>query len=202
MLEKLIAYLQSLGEEEQKKLMQALQAEESTRQEESTTEQTEEAEQGESTTTEQTQEEQTSEEQEVQDVEEKDTETKEQQENESVEESQQEQQNNTTTEKQSEELATDNPPAFQELLETKIELALIKLGIREDRLEAAKRLFKTEIQSIEDLDKLKELVKEFPEWQKQRKEQGAGFGANLKENGNSLSEEEKKLKAMGIDPKN
>ena len=95
----------------------------------------------------------------------------------------------------------ENDPV-EELLETKIELALIKLGIREDRIEAAKRLFKTEIHSIEDLDKLKELVKEFPEWQKQKREQGAGFGANLKETGNSLSEEEKKLKSMGIDPKN
>ncbi len=184
MLEKLIEYLKNLSKEEQEKLMQALQAEESTRQEESTTEQTEEVEQGKSATTEQTQEEQISEEQEVQDVEE--------QEEEPVQD----------TEESTEQNATDNPPVFQELLETKIELALIKLGIREDRIEAAKRLFKTEIHSIEDLDKLKELVKEFPEWQKQKREQGAGFGANLKENGNSLSEEEKKLKAMGIDPKN
>ncbi len=186
MLEKLIAYLQSLGEEEQKKLEEALQgAESNTEQiEEPVTEQTEETEQGESTTTEQTQEEQTSEEQEVQNVEE--------QEEEPVQD----------TEESTEQNAINNPPAFQELLETKIELALIKLGIREDRIEAAKRLFKTEIHSIEDLDKLKELVKEFPEWQKQKREQGAGFGANLKENGNSLSEEEKKLKSMGIDPKN
>ena len=188
MLEKLIAYLQSLGEEEKKKLEEALQgAERNTEQiEEPVTEQGAgtEAEQGESATTEQTQEEQTSEEQEVQNVEE--------QEEEPVQD----------TEESTEQNAINNPPAFQELLETKIELALIKLGIREDRIEAAKRLFKTEIQSIEDLEKLKELVKEFPEWQKQKREQGAGFGANLKENGNSLSEEEKKLKSMGIDPKN
>ncbi len=191
MLEKLIAYLQSLGEEEQKKLEEALQGAESN------TEQTEEQAK-ERATTEKT-EEATREEQEVENVEEQtSTEGGRTNQTGTGEEEQGGQRQEPTSESGTE--ATGD--TTQELLETKIELALIKLGIREDRLEAAKRLFKTEIQSIEDLDKLKELVKEFPEWQKQRKEQGAGFGANLKENGNSLSEEEKKLKAMGIDPKN
>lgn len=191
MLEKLIAYLQSLGEEEQKKLEEALQGAERN------TEQTEEQAK-ERATTEKT-EEVTREEQEVENVEEQ-TSTEGGRTNQTG--TGEEEQGGQTQEPTSESGTEATGDTTQELLETKIELGLIKLGIREDRLEAAKRLFKTEIQSIEDLDKLKELVKEFPEWQKQKREQGAGFGANLKENGNSLSEEEKKLKSMGIDPKN
>lgn len=195
MLEKLIAYLKNLSKEEQEKLKQALQVEEQTEQaQESITE--EQAK--ESVTIEQRQEEQIKKEQEVQNVEETEKEKTEQAENDNLKEKQQEQDSTITSEEQTEQVDTTK----EELLDTKIELALIKLGIREDRLEAAKRLFKTEVESVAELDKLKELVKEFPEWQKQRKEQGAGFGAILKENGNSLSEEEKKLKAMGIDPKN
>lgn len=191
MLEKLIAYLQSLGEEEKKKLEEALQGAERN------TEQTEEQAK-ERATTEKT-EEATREEQEVENVEEQ-TSTEGGRTNQTG--TGEEEQGGQTQKPTSENGTEATSDTTQELLETKIELALIKLGIREDRIEAAKRLFKTEIHSIEDLDKLKELVKEFPEWQKQKREQGAGFGANLKENGNSLSEEEKKLKSMGIDPKN
>lgn len=202
MLEKLIAYLKNLPEEEQKKLEEALQgAERNTEQiEEPVTEQGAgtEAEQGERATTEKT-EEATREEQEVENVEEQTSTEGGRTEQTGTGE---EEQGGQTQEPTSESGTEATGDTTQELLDTKIELALIKLGIREDRLEAAKRLFKTEIHSIEDLDKLKELVKEFPEWQKQKREQGAGFGANLKENGNSLSEEEKKLKSMGIDPKN
>lgn len=198
MLEKLIAYLQGLSEEEKKKLEEALQVE-------SNTEQTQEPEAEQIENAVQVQQEQskeqTSEKTEVENVGEKEEERAEQTENDNVEEkgqAEQEQANDTTTEKQTEQVDTTK----EELLDTKIELALIKLGIREDRLEAAKRLFKTEVKSIADLEKLKELVKEFPEWQKQKKGQSAGFGANVKESGNSLTEEEKKLKAMGIYPKN
>ena len=215
MLDKLIKYLKNLPKEEQEKLMQALQEEQTTKQdnevaEESTTQEKQEAEQveesteqtqeqtDENTTSEQVQEEQTKE-QEVENVEEK---QEEQIDNEQVEETEQQEQPVQDTEESTEQISTDNPPAFQELLETKIELALVKAGIREDRIEAAKRLFKTEIHGLEDLDKIKDIIKEFPEWQKLKKEHGKGFGIAIKENGTSLTEEEKKLKSMGIDPKN
>ena len=203
MLDKLIEYLKNLPEEEKKKLEEALQAEESTTEEEQT-EPVEESTTKEETTeqedesTEQTQEqtEETTEEQEVQNVEEK---QEEQTDNEQVEEEQsvQEQADEPTNQESTEETST----VSEDLLDTKIELALLRAGIREDRIEAAKRLFKTEIKSIEDLEKLKELIKEFPEWQA-KKEQGKGFGVAIKEHGTSLTEEEKKLKSMGIDPKN
>ena len=225
MLDKLIEYLKNLPKEEQEKLMQVLQEEQTTEQEdeqaqestaeeqeaeqveestEQTQEQTEESETTEEVQEEQTEEEKQTEEKEVQNVEEQ----KEEAENAQVEEEQEQpveqrvEQSVQDTEENAEQIATDDPPAFQELLETKIELALVKAGIREDRVEAAKRLFKTEIHGLEDLEKIKELIKEFPEWQKVKKEHGKGFGIPIKENGTSLTEEEKKLKSMGIDPKN
>ena len=194
MLDKLIEYLKNLPKEEQEKLMQALQAEEST------TEQTEEPAEQVEESTEQTQEEETEEttkEEEVENVEEN---QEEQIDNEQVEEEQpiQEQADESTNQESTEETST----VSQDLLDTKIELALVKAGIREDRIEAAKRLFKTEIHGLEDLDKIKDLIKKFPEWQKVKKEHGKEFGIPIKENGTSLTEEEKKLKSMGIDPKN
>ena len=217
MLDKLIAYLKNLPEEEQKKLLDALQVEQTTEQDneqekESTAEeaQAEQVEESttdeqvkESETTEQTEEEQTEEtskEQEVENVEEKE---EEQTDNEQVEETEQQEQpvQEQADEPTNQESTEETSTVSQDLLDTKIELALVKAGIREDRLEAAKRLFKTEIHSLEELDKLNELVKEFPEWQA-KKEHGKGFGVPIKDSGTSLTEEEKKLKNMGIDPKN
>ena len=98
-----------------------------------------------------------------------------------------------------ENTATDN--TSQELLETKVELQLVKANVREDRLEAAKKLFMQEIHSLEDLDKLKDLIKQYPEWLKQNKPEAKPFGMPMGDNGDGLTEEEKRLKAMGIDPK-
>lgn len=89
----------------------------------------------------------------------------------------------------------------KELLETKVELQLVKANVREDRLESAKKLFMQEIHSLEDLDKLKDLIKQYPEWLKQNKPEVKPFGMPLEDNGDGLTEEEKRLKAMGIDPK-
>lgn len=88
-----------------------------------------------------------------------------------------------------------------ELLEMKVELALVRAGVREDRLDAAKKLFMADIHSIEDLSKLKDLVQQYPEWLKQTRQEAQPFGMPLGDNGDSLTEEEKRLKAMGIDPR-
>ena len=53
-----------------------------------------------------------------------------------------------------------------ELLDTKIELALVRGGVRDDKLEAAKRMAKYEIKDLDELDKVKELLDMYPEWLK------------------------------------
>lgn len=94
-----------------------------------------------------------------------------------------------------------NNNTSNELLEMKVELALVRAGVREDRLDAAKKLFMADIHSIEDLSKLKDLVQQYPEWLKQTKQEAQPFGMPLGDNGDGLTEEEKRLKAMGIDPR-
>lgn len=90
----------------------------------------------------------------------------------------------------------------QELVDTKVELELVKAGVREDRLEPAKRLILSEIHGLEDLDKVKEMIKQFPEWLKESSINTKPFGMPVGEGGGDLTEEEKRLKAMGIDPRN
>lgn len=90
----------------------------------------------------------------------------------------------------------------QELVDTKVELELVKAGVREDRLEPAKRLILSEINGLEDLDKVKEMIKQFPEWIKESAVNTKPFGMPVGEGGGDLTEEEKRLKAMGIDPRN
>lgn len=90
----------------------------------------------------------------------------------------------------------------QELVDTKVELELVKAGVREDRLEPAKRLILSEIHGLEDLDKVKEMIKQFPEWFKESAVNTKPFGMPVGEGGGDLTEEEKRLKAMGIDPRN
>lgn len=86
-----------------------------------------------------------------------------------------------------------------ELLEAKIENALLRGGVREDKLGAAIRLAKSEITSLEELDKVKEIIKDYPEWVHGYK--AKGFGMNVDESGDNLTEEEKRLKQMGINPR-
>lgn len=86
-----------------------------------------------------------------------------------------------------------------ELLDAKIELELIKNGVRPERLESAKKFAKYEITSLEELDKVKEMLREYPEWVRGYKPDN--FGMPVDENKNELTEEEKKLKAMGINPR-
>ena len=92
--------------------------------------------------------------------------------------------------------------ANQELVDTKVELELVKAGVREDRLEPAKRLILSEIHGLEDLDKVKAMIKQFPEWIKESAVNTKPFGMPVGEGGGDLTEEEKRLKAMGIDPRN
>lgn len=86
-----------------------------------------------------------------------------------------------------------------ELLDAKIENALLRGGVREERFGAAMRLAKSEIESVEELDKVKDILKDFPEWV--RGYNAKNFGMDVDEGGDNLTEEEKRLKAMGINPR-
>lgn len=86
-----------------------------------------------------------------------------------------------------------------ELLDAKIELELMRNGVRPERLASAKKFAKYEINSLDELDKVKEMLREYPEWVRGYKPEN--FGMPVDENRNELSEEEKKLKAMGINPR-
>ncbi len=99
------------------------------------------------------------------------------------------------------ESAEEKPADSKELLETKLELELVKAGVREDRLEAAKRLFMPEIKCIEDFAKIKGLIEQYPEWLKQETTPAQPFGMPVNNTGDALTEEEKRLRAMGINPR-
>ena len=86
------------------------------------------------------------------------------------------------------------------LLETKIENELLRGGVREEKLGAAMRLAKSEVKSLDELGKVKEILSDFPEWV--RGYQGKGFGMDVDRDSDNLTEEEKRLKQMGIDPRN
>ena len=85
-----------------------------------------------------------------------------------------------------------------ELTDTKIELELVKSGVRADKLESAKKYTKYAIDG--DLSKIGEVLKEYPEWRNIDKPRAIGMSVD--ETGDGLTEEEKRLKAMGIDPRN
>ena len=87
----------------------------------------------------------------------------------------------------------------KQLLDAKIELELIRNGVSSERLESAKRMAKYEIGSLEELGKVKELIREYPEWVRTFKPKD--FGMAVDENADDLTEEEKKLKQMGINPR-
>lgn len=87
-----------------------------------------------------------------------------------------------------------------ELLDTKIELELVKNGVKPERLNSAKKYAKFEIGSIDQLDKIHELLKEYPEWVQGYKAED--FGHDFDKENDNLTEEEKRLKQMGIDPRN
>lgn len=85
------------------------------------------------------------------------------------------------------------------LLETKIENALLRGGVREEKLGPAMRLAKSEIGGLEELGKVEDILKDFPEWVHGYKPKG--FGMDIDNGSDNLSEEEKRLKQMGINPR-
>ena len=87
----------------------------------------------------------------------------------------------------------------EELLDAKIELELIKNGVSTERLGSAKKMAKYEVNSLEELDKVKDLIKEYPEWVRGYK--ANKFGMPVDEDNDVLTEEEKRLKQMGINPR-
>lgn len=87
-----------------------------------------------------------------------------------------------------------------ELLAVKIENELLRGGVREEKLGAAMRLAKSEVGSLEELGKVREILKDYPEWVRGYK--ARGFGMSVDNDTDNLTEEEKRLKQMGIDPRN
>ena len=87
-----------------------------------------------------------------------------------------------------------------ELFDTKLELALVRSGVRDDKLETAKDYLKYRLDG-RDLEKVGEILKDFPEWTKKDRNEPKGFGMAVDEVGDGLTEEEKRLKRMGIDPR-
>lgn len=100
-----------------------------------------------------------------------------------------------------EEKAEEKIDDHAELIDAKVELELVKAGVREDRLEPAKRLLMAEIKKLEDIDKVKEMIKQYPEWLHREKTVAKPIGMTMDNLGDGLTEEQKKLKAMGIDPR-
>lgn len=88
-----------------------------------------------------------------------------------------------------------------ELFDTRLELALVRNNVRDDKLETAKDYLKYKLND-RDLAKVVDILKEFPEWTKKDKNEPKAFGMSVDESGDGLTEEEKHLKALGIDPKN
>lgn len=101
---------------------------------------------------------------------------------------------------QEDNLTNEIDSTKSELLDAKIELELIKNGVSTERLDSAKKLAKYEITSLDELGKIKELIKEYPEWVRSFNVQD--FGMPIDETTSDLTAEEKRLKEMGIDPRN
>jgi hypothetical protein len=86
-----------------------------------------------------------------------------------------------------------------ELLDAKIEIELLRNGVREDKIEKAKKLAKLEVKDMNDLDKVQDVLAEYPEWV--RGYETKNFGAPVDEKGDDLTAEERRLKEMGINPR-
>lgn len=87
---------------------------------------------------------------------------------------------------------------YAELLEARIENELLRGGVRDDKMPHAMRLAKAEIGSMEELHKVKDLLRDFPEWVTSYKAKGYGMEIDGTD---GLTAEERRLKEMGIDPK-
>ena len=87
-----------------------------------------------------------------------------------------------------------------ELFDTRLELALVRNNVRDDKLETAKDYLKYKLDD-KDLAKVVDILKEFPEWTKKDKNEPKAFGMSVDEVGDGLTEEEKRLKDLGINPR-
>lgn len=98
-----------------------------------------------------------------------------------------------------EEVVEDTTDVKAELLDAKIELELIKNGVKPEKLETAKKYVKHEIVSLEDVEKVRDIIGEFPDWVTAYKSEDIGMSVD--DDGDALTEEEKRLKQMGINPR-
>ena len=85
-----------------------------------------------------------------------------------------------------------------QLQETQLELELVKAGVREDRIDIATRLFLPELKAGVSIDEIRGKI--LPEWIG-KKNGVQSFGMPLGEKATPLTNEEKALKKMGIDPR-
>ena len=88
-----------------------------------------------------------------------------------------------------------------ELFDARLENALLRHNVREDKLEPAKEFLKWKLEGEQDLDKLDKILKDYPEWIKREKPEARGFGMSIDEVGDNLTPEERRLKQIGIDPR-
>ena len=102
---------------------------------------------------------------------------------------------------ETEEYHEEKPDYSKELIDTKVELGLVKAGVRDDRLEDARKLFMADFKGMEDLEHLGEFIKKYPEWIKKGVYDSKAFGMPTKDMGDGYTEEEKKLRSMGINPR-
>lgn len=102
---------------------------------------------------------------------------------------------------ESKEIGKDVDDLKDELFDAKLELELVKGGVREDKLEPAKDYLKYKLNGVEDLAQVKDVLKEFPEWVKRDNHNVGGFGMAVKEIGDNLTAEERRLKQLGIEPR-
>ena len=109
----------------------------------------------------------------------------------------------TPTEEAEVETEAESQPAVNlndQLLETQLELELVKAGVREDRLDVAKRLFLPELKAGASVDAVRSMIAQYPEWI--GKQSGAqGFGMPIGDKSSVLTNEERELKRMGINPR-
>ena len=102
---------------------------------------------------------------------------------------------------ESHEIGKDVDDLKDELFDTKLELELVHNNVRDDKLETAKDYLKYRLGDNEDLEAVKDILKEFPEWVKKDKHEVGGFGMAVNEIGDNLTAEERRLKQLGIDPR-
>ncbi len=100
-----------------------------------------------------------------------------------------------TTEEDQEE--AEGEADTDELFDAKLEARLLRAGVREDRLDAARKLFKAD-HSIDDIELVDKFINQYPEWTRQQtKQQPQGFGMTLGED-KGETPEEKRLRELGI----